>query len=136
MHNRVRMIAASYLTKHLMTHWKVGLDWFADCLIDWDPAANAMGWQWAAGSGPDAAPYFRVFNPETQAQKFDGSGEYRKKFIHELARIPGPEAEDYFRAVPRGWGLGTQAAYPDPIVDLPTGRARALAAYGNRGATG
>ncbi|MBC7155071.1 MAG: deoxyribodipyrimidine photo-lyase [Rhodobacteraceae bacterium] len=136
MHNRVRMIAASYLTKHLMTHWKVGLDWFADCLIDWDPAANAMGWQWAAGSGPDAAPYFRVFNPETQAQKFDGSGEYRKKFILELAQTPGPEAADYFRAVPRGWGLGTQAAYPDPIVDLPTGRARALAAYGNRGATG
>ena len=71
MHNRGRMIVASYLTKHLMTHWKVGLDWFADCLVDWDPAANAMGWQWAAGSGPDAAPYFRVFNPETQAAKFD-----------------------------------------------------------------
>jgi deoxyribodipyrimidine photo-lyase len=63
MHNRARMIAASYLTKHLLTHWRVGLDWFADCLTDWDPAANAMGWQWVAGSGPDAAPYFRVFNP-------------------------------------------------------------------------
>ena len=66
MHNRSRMIVASYLTKHLMTHWKVGLSWFEDCLIDWDPASNAMGWQWSAGSGPDATPYFRVFNAETQ----------------------------------------------------------------------
>src|SRR5690606_22111418 len=62
MHNRVRMVSASYLTKHLLTHWKVGADWFADCLVDWDPASNALGWQWTAGSGPDAAPYFRVFN--------------------------------------------------------------------------
>jgi deoxyribodipyrimidine photo-lyase len=71
MHNRARMLVASYLTKHLMSHWKIGLDWFEDCLVDWDPASNAMGWQWSAGSGPDAAPYFRVFNPETQAEKFD-----------------------------------------------------------------
>lgn len=74
MHNRARMIAASYLTKHLMTDWRVGLDWFADCLTDWDPAANAMGWQWVAGSGPDAAPYFRIFNPAGQAEKFDLPG--------------------------------------------------------------
>jgi deoxyribodipyrimidine photo-lyase len=74
MHNRARMLVASYLTKHLMSHWKIGLDWFEDCLVDWDPASNAMGWQWSAGSGPDATPYFRVFNPETQAEKFDGTG--------------------------------------------------------------
>ncbi len=66
MHNRARMVVASFLTKHLRTHWKVGADWFRDCLIDWDPAANALGWQWVAGSGPDAAPYFRIFNPETR----------------------------------------------------------------------
>ncbi len=76
MHNRARMVAASYLTKHLLTDWRVGLKWFAECLTDWDPAANAMGWQWVAGSGPDAAPYFRVFNPRTQAEKFDAGGAY------------------------------------------------------------
>ncbi len=63
MHNRARMLVASYLTKHLMTHWRVGQAWFEQCLVDWDPASNAMGWQWSAGSGPDATPYFRVFNP-------------------------------------------------------------------------
>ncbi|MDO9524705.1 MAG: deoxyribodipyrimidine photo-lyase, partial [Gemmobacter sp.] len=91
MHNRARMIVASYLTKHLLTDWRVGRDWFAECLIDWDPAANAMGWQWAAGSGPDAAPYFRVFNPDTQAAKFDPKATYRHRFIAELARTPGPD---------------------------------------------
>lgn len=129
MHNRVRMIVASYLTKHLMTHWKVGLDWFADCLTDWDPASNAMGWQWVAGSGPDAAPYFRVFNPATQAEKFDGKGTYRKTFIAELSRKPGPEALAYFEAVPRSWGLDPAKAYPERLVDLAMGRERALAAY-------
>ena len=89
MHNRARMIAGSYLTKHLLTHWKLGLDWFADCLSDWDPAANAMGWQWVAGSGPDAAPYFRVFNPAGQAEKFDPNGDYRRRFIAELSPRPG-----------------------------------------------
>ena len=68
MHNRTRMLVASFLTKHLMTDWKIGEDWFRECLIDWDIASNAMGWQWAAGSGPDAAPYFRIYNPEIQAK--------------------------------------------------------------------
>ena len=136
MHNRGRMIVASYLTKHLMTHWKIGLDWFADCLIDWDPAANAMGWQWAAGSGPDAAPYFRIFNPATQVEKFDPKGEYRRRFIAELSRQPGPEALSYFDAVPRAWGLDPARRYPAPIVDLAEGRARALAAYAARGGEG
>ena len=129
MHNRGRMIVASYLTKHLLTHWRIGLDWFADCLIDWDPAANAMGWQWAAGSGPDAAPYFRIFNPATQAGKFDPRGVYRRRFVAELSGAPGPEALSYFEAVPRRWGLAPGGRYPRPLVALAAGRERALAAY-------
>ncbi|MBD1206353.1 MAG: deoxyribodipyrimidine photo-lyase [Rhodobacteraceae bacterium] len=136
MHNRGRMIVASYLTKHLMTHWKAGLDWFADCLIDWDPAANAMGWQWAAGSGPDAAPYFRIFNPATQVEKFDPKGLYRRRFLAEPSRTPGPEALAFFDAVPRSWQLDPARPHPRPIVDLAEGRARALAAYAARGGEG
>lgn len=132
MHNRVRMIVASYLTKHLLTHWKVGLDWFADCLVDWDPAANAMGWQWVAGSGPDAAPYFRVFNPATQGEKFDPKGEHRRRFIAELSPRPGAEALSFFDAVPVSWKLDSRRPYPEPLIDLSTGRNRALEAYGGR----
>jgi deoxyribodipyrimidine photo-lyase len=132
MHNRARMIAASYLTKHLLTDWRVGLDWFADCLTDWDPAANAMGWQWVAGSGPDAAPYFRVFNPAGQAEKFDPKGDYRRRFVAELSARPGPEALEWLAAVPRSWGLDRGMVYPAPIVDLSEGRARALAAFAAR----
>lgn len=134
MHNRARMIAASYLTKHLLTDWRVGLAWFADCLTDWDPAANAMGWQWVAGSGPDASPYFRIFNPAGQAEKFDADGRYRRRFVAELSREPGAEALSYFRAVPRAWGLSADAPYPAPVVGLAEGRERALAAYGARNA--
>jgi deoxyribodipyrimidine photo-lyase len=103
MHNRARMIVASYLTKHLMTDWKVGLDWFADCLIDWDPASNAMGWQWTAGSGPDAAPYFRIFNPESQAEKFDPDGALSPPFRGraERWRPTGDTAEKPPRPVTR-----------------------------------
>ena len=132
MHNRARMIAGSYLTKHLMTDWRIGLDWFADCLTDWDPASNAMGWQWVAGSGPDAAPYFRVFNPATQVEKFDPEAQYRRRFIAEGQRNPGPQALAYFDAVPRAWALDAKAPYPSPLVDLAQGRARALAAYAAR----
>lgn len=132
MHNRARMIAASYLTKHLMTHWKIGLNWFADCLVDWDPAANAMGWQWAAGSGPDAAPFFRIFNPATQVEKFDPKAEYRHRFIAELARKPGRDALSYFDAVPKSWALDPGRPYPKPLVDLAEGRKIALAAYADR----
>jgi len=132
MHNRGRMIVASYLTKHLMTDWRVGLHWFADCLTDWDPASNAMGWQWAAGSGPDAAPYFRIFNPATQVEKFDSDCAYRRRFIAESSAKPGPEALAFFDAVPKSWGLDAKAPYPTPLVDLASGRARALAAYGAR----
>jgi deoxyribodipyrimidine photo-lyase len=134
MHNRGRMIVASYLTKNLLTHWKVGLDWFADCLTDWDPASNAMGWQWAAGSGPDAAPYFRIFNPDTQAEKFDAGGTYRRRWIAELSPRPGPEALAFFDAVPRSWALDPAMPYPRPAWPLAEGRARALAAYAARNA--
>jgi deoxyribodipyrimidine photo-lyase len=132
MHNRGRMIVASYLTKHLMTHWRVGLDWFADCLTDWDPAANAMGWQWAAGSGPDASPYFRIFNPATQAEKFDADATYRKRYIAELSRNPRGDALAYFDAIPRSWHLKATQPYPMPRIDLGEGRIRALNAYGSR----
>lgn len=130
MHNRARMIAASYLTKHLLTHWKIGLDWFADCLTDWDPAANAMGWQWVAGCGPDAAPYFRIFNPAGQAEKFDPDGAYRRRFLAEgRGAQAAPEALAYFQAVPRSWGLEARRAPPAPLIGLAEGRERALAAY-------
>ncbi|MCE8469616.1 DNA photolyase family protein, partial [Rhodovulum sulfidophilum] len=129
MHNRARMVAASWLTKNLMTHWRVGMDWFADHLTDWDPSSNAMGWQWVAGSGPDAAPYFRIFNPETQAAKFDPDGAYRDAWIAEGRQSPGQGALDYFDAVPRAWGLSPDAAYPAPAVTPEAGRRRALAAY-------
>jgi deoxyribodipyrimidine photo-lyase len=135
MHNRARMIVASYLTKHLLTHWKIGADWFADCLVDWDPASNAMGWQWAAGSGPDAAPYFRVFNPVSQREKFDPDRAYVDRWIAEARRAPSPQALSYFDAVPRAWGLSPAQPYPDPVVDADTGRRRALDAYAARGDT-
>ncbi len=129
MHNRARMIAASYLTKHLMTDWRIGLRWFEECLIDWDPASNAMGWQWVAGSGPDAAPYFRIFNPAGQAERFDAAGVYRDRWVAEGRRRPTETALSYFGAVPRSWALSPDAPYPAPVVALDAGRARALAAY-------
>lgn len=132
MHNRGRMIVASYLTKHLLTHWKVGLDWFADCLIDWDPCSNAMGWQWSAGSGPDATPYFRVFNPVTQLDKFDKDRTYVNRWIAEGTQSPSPTALSYFQMIPHSWGMSAQDHYPDPIVPADVGRARALEAYNMR----
>src|SRR6056297_2732457 len=133
MHNRARMVVASYLTKHLMTHWKEGLRWFEDCLADWDPASNAMGWQWSAGSGPDATPYFRVFNPETQLDKFDPERAYVSRWIAEDYAHPSAEALSYFDAIPRSWRLSPDDDYPEPVVGVKQGRERALAAYENRG---
>ena len=132
MHNRGRMIVASYLTKHLMTHWRIGLEWFEDCLIDWDPASNAMGWQWSAGSGPDATPYFRVFNPETQLDKFDKDRNYVCRWIAERSSDPHEDALKFFEAIPRHWGMSPGDAYPSPIVSPSEGRSRALEAYENR----
>ena len=132
MHNRGRMLVASYLTKHLMTHWKVGQAWFDDCLIDWDPASNAMGWQWSAGSGPDATPFFRVFNPATQAEKFDNDRTYRARYLGELFSDHGEEADDYFDAIPKSWNMSITVEYPKPVVALDEGRQRALDAYKQR----
>ncbi len=129
MHNRGRMIVGSYLCKHLMCHWKIGLDWFAQHLRDWDPASNAMGWQWVAGSGPDATPYFRVFNPVTQLDKFDRNRDYAGGWIAEGKANPTKQALSYFDAIPRSWGLSPDDPYPDPVVTPEAGRARALAAY-------
>ncbi|MGC1430145.1 MAG: deoxyribodipyrimidine photo-lyase [Albidovulum sp.] len=128
MHNRARMIAASYLTKHLLTDWRVGLTWFADCLTDWDPASNAMGWQWVAGSGPDAAPYFRIFSPARQAERFDPDGIWQRRWLAEGQAQPTGTALDWYRAVPEGWGLSPTQSYPAPMIDHRAGRARALAA--------
>lgn len=132
MHNRGRMIVASYLTKHMLTHWRIGQKWFEECLIDWDPAANAMGWQWSAGSGPDATPYFRVFNPDGQRDKFDPDRRYIRRWIAEGQGTPPKSALDFYEAAPRRWGLHPSAAYPTPVVALDVGRKQALAAYENR----
>ncbi|PVA11001.1 deoxyribodipyrimidine photolyase [Pelagivirga sediminicola] len=132
MHNRARMIVASYLTKHLMTHWRVGQAWFDDCLTDWDIASNAMGWQWAAGSGPDASPYFRIFNPETQLEKFDPDGNFVRAWIAEGYDTPSDTALSYFDAIPRSWGLSATDSYPRPALELSEGRERALNAYQER----
>ncbi|RXV64879.1 deoxyribodipyrimidine photolyase [Roseovarius sp. A46] len=129
MHNRARMNVASYLTKHMMVHWRVGMDWFAECLTDWDPASNAMGWQWTAGCGPDAAPYFRIFNPETQLAKFDPEGGYARAWIAEGQARPPTTALSYFDAIPRRWGLAPGDPYPAPLIGLAEGRKSALAAY-------
>jgi deoxyribodipyrimidine photo-lyase len=133
MHNRGRMIVASYLTKHLLSHWKIGLKWFEDCLIDWDPASNAMGWQWSAGSGPDATPYFRVFNPVTQLDKFDKDRSYVKRWIAEGRSAPSDTALSYFQAIPRSWSMSASDPYPAPVVAADEGRRVALEAYENRG---
>lgn len=130
MHNRVRMVVASYLTKHLLTHWRIGLAWFEDCLTDWDPASNALNWQWVAGSGPDAAPFFRIFNPETQADRYDPDGTYRRRWLRGFDNAAfGPEADAFFAAAPRSWGLDPDAPLPKPVIGLGIGRQRALDAY-------
>ena len=129
MHNRCRMLVASFLTKHLLTDWRVGEAWFRECLIDWDIASNAMGWQWTAGSGPDAAPYFRVFNPETQAERYDPNRIYRDRFLTEGRSSPHEDGLSFFEAAPRTWGLSAVQAYPRPIIDLEEGRNRAMEAY-------
>ncbi len=129
MHNRARMIAASYLTKHLRVHWRLGLKWFETCLVDWDAASNAMGWQWVAGCGPDAAPYFRIYNPDTQAEKFDPAESYRRKWLAEPFGARTETALSYFDAIPEGWGLSPEMGYPAPIMGVKAGREAALLAY-------
>jgi deoxyribodipyrimidine photo-lyase len=132
MHNRVRMIAASFLVKDLMVDWRVGDAWFWDTLLDADLANNVAGWQWVAGCGADAAPYFRVFNPVLQGEKFDPEGHYVRRWVPELARLPGscihrPWTLDRCRLAAAGVQLGV--TYPHPIIDHARARDRALAAY-------
>lgn len=124
-HNRVRMIVASFLIKHLLVDWRVGEDWFWDTLVDSDPASNASGWQWVAGSGADAAPFFRVFNPVLQGEKFDADGAYVRRWVPELSDLPS-------KAVHCPWTVEGRhrRTYPDPIVDHATARDRALATFG------
>jgi deoxyribodipyrimidine photo-lyase len=131
MHNRVRMIVASFLVKHLLLPWQEGARWFWDTLVDADLASNTQGWQWAAGCGADAAPYFRIFNPITQGDKFDARGEYARKWIPELEKVPkkfvfSPWMAPSSVLAESGVSLGEN--YPDPCVDHSEARARALAA--------
>jgi deoxyribodipyrimidine photo-lyase len=121
MHNRVRMIVASFLTKNLRYHWREGANWFWDTLVDADLANNIQGWQWTAGCGADAAPYFRVFNPVSQGERFDPDGAYVKRFVPELAHLPPA-------AVHQPWTVSVRG-YPAPIVDLRATREAALAAF-------
>jgi deoxyribodipyrimidine photo-lyase len=132
MHNRVRMIAASLLVKHLLQPWQAGAAWFWDTLVDADLAANSASWQWVAGSGSDAAPYFRVFNPVLQGEKFDPAGDYVRRFVPELARLPDRWLHrpwDAPAAVLHGAGVILGQSYPLPVIDHAAGRARALAAF-------
>ena len=129
MHNRVRMIVGSFLVKNLLIHWKYGQEWFWDTLVDADIASNSASWQWVAGTGADAAPYFRIFNPITQSKKFDPNGDYIKKYIPELKNIPSkyihlPSEMDKDALLSYGVKLGED--YPIPIVDLSLSRERAL----------
>ncbi|WP_153723388.1 cryptochrome/photolyase family protein [Sporosarcina cascadiensis] len=131
-HNRVRMIAASFLIKHLLVDWRVGLRWFEQTLVDWDEANNAMGWQWVAGSGFDASPYFRIFNPIIQGEKFDSAAEYVKKWVPELAELPVKyiwQPADAPAEVLKSAGVNIGDDYPAPIVDHRAARMLALAAY-------
>lgn len=132
MHNRVRMIVASFLTKNLLIPWQEGEAWFWDTLVDADLGNNSQGWQWTAGCGADAAPYFRIFNPVSQGEKFDPDGEYVRHWIPELAeikdkKIHSPWEIDAAKLKDLGIELGND--YPEPIVDLKVTRERALAAY-------
>lgn len=132
MHNRARMIAASFLIKHLMIDWRRGEDWFWDTLCDADLANNAASWQWVAGCGADASPYFRIFNPVTQGERYDSNGAYVRHWIPELARLPNdvlhkPWAADAGVLADADVELG--ATYPAPIVDHAAARKRALDAF-------
>ncbi len=131
MHNRVRMIVASFLVKHLRISWQEGARWFWDTLVDGDLANNTFGWQWAAGCGADAAPYFRIFNPELQGRKFDPEGVYVRRWVPELAALPARWIHAPWRApadVLRASGVELGRSYPAPIVEHAAARAGALAA--------
>jgi deoxyribodipyrimidine photo-lyase len=132
MHNRVRMIAASFLVKHLGIHWQDGMRWFEDTLVDADPLVNATSWQWVAGTGADAAPYFRIFNPVTQGQKFDPNGDYVRRWVPELSGLRGKDIHTPGEAPPAmrlSAGVEIGRNYPAPIIDLKQRRQAALDAF-------
>ena len=132
MHNRVRMVVASFLVKNLGIHWHRGEEWFRDTLVDADLASNSAGWQWVAGCGADAAPFFRIFNPVLQGRKFDPEGRYIRRFVPEIASLPAKHLFDPWNA-PRGVldeaGIELGVTYPRPLIDLGESRRAALAAY-------
>ena len=131
MHNRVRMIVASFLVKHLLISWYEGARWFWDTLVDADLASNTLGWQWAGGCGADAAPYFRIFNPMTQGKKFDAEGDYVRKWCPELAKVPKAYIHEPWTApanILEYAGVDLGGNYPLPIVDHQEARERALSA--------
>ncbi len=132
MHNRVRMIVASFLTKNLLIPWQAGEQWFWDTLVDADLGNNSQGWQWTAGSGADAAPYFRIFNPVSQGEKFDPEGEYVRHWIPELAELKGKRIHSPWQieqSLLQELGIELGETYPWPVVDLKASRERALNAY-------
>lgn len=130
MHNRARMIVANHLCKHLLGDWRLGLAHFADSLTDWDPAVNAMNWQWVAGCGPDAAPFFRVFNPLTQADRHDPGHAYRRRWLAGYQGSSAAPALDYFATLPRAWTVAREwQAMPGAREWLLERRRRALAAH-------
>jgi deoxyribodipyrimidine photo-lyase len=132
MHNRVRMVVASFLAKHLLIDWREGEAWFWDTLVDADAGSNPANWQWVAGCGADAAPYFRVFNPVLQGEKFDPEGNYVRRWVPELAGLPASAIHQPWSATPlelKSVGVELGVSYPEPIVDHKAGRERALAAH-------
>jgi deoxyribodipyrimidine photo-lyase len=132
MHNRVRMIAASFLTKHLLIPWQEGARWFWDTLVNAYLANNTMGWQWTSGCGADAAPYFRIFNPILQGEKFDRAGEYVRRWVPELRNLDARDIHKPWSADPEilaEAGVRRGDNYPRPIVDLQRSRERALEAW-------
>lgn len=132
MHNRVRMIAASFLVKNLLQDWRCGARWFWDHLVDADLANNSASWQWVAGSGADAAPFFRIFNPVLQGRKFDPDGTYVQRYVPELRDLPARFIHCPWEApadVLDSAGVRLGESYPAPIVDLAASRKKALAAY-------
>lgn len=132
MHNRVRMIAASFLVKDLLAAWLIGARWFWDTLVDADLANNTLGWQWTAGCGADAAPYFRIFNPVTQSQRFDPGGVYIRRWLLELGKLPDKWLHQPWmapRAVLKDAGVTLGTTYPAPLVDHAAARKLALEAF-------